>query len=369
MERMKRLGHLEVHDVTITTVGPLFIGDGRQRASHEWLRVDNDEKLILLDENRFFRWLANEGLGEAWQTYLQQNKPDATAFFAEGNRWQVIPKLCRAKLNIVYSARPVESIRTFIRNGRGEAYLAGSTIKGCIATALYVWRLNELSQQTRRQLMENVRQSVAQHASMPQSVTTQIFHQLFMNHLDKDDPVNHILRGWSFDDSEPIADEQMCLVKRYDEGPIGRSEQPEWREVVAPGTVIKTKLSLDMVMMSRAKMMLSMLNEALQNWQLLQERVYYDRIRVKNRAPIDRRALYIYLGGGVGFVNKSILYALFDVEEARTLSNAILAEKHLQYQPEYGQITAPYNRHLAKMPHDDGWQAHDMGKCLMDISY
>lgn len=370
MERMKRLCHLEVHDVTLETEGPLFVGDGRQLAPHMLVQLPDDAGgVYVLAQQKLAPWLAEHGLLETWAAHVALPQASGTSFFAAAQALDVVPALAARRLAL---ARPIDKLsawQPFLRRPDGTAYLPGSTLKGCIATAFLVWQLNELPQQERARLADQVRAALAEGTSAPEQLVREaLFHRLFINPLDDSDPRNSFMRTFSFDDSAPIADVSFFLAARDDYGARGAAAQPVWREAVRPGSVIRSRLTIDLGMMSRSRSMLTVLNEALGHWQLLQERVYHDRIRVPNRAPIDRRALYVYLGGGAGFVNKTILYALFERDEARTLANELLSAQHESYRPEWGKETAPYNRHMSDIE-DDRRLAYDVGKCRITVNY
>lgn len=369
MERMKRFCHLEVHDVTLETVGPLFVGDGHSLTPHRLVKTPDGSGVYVLSLKKLAPWLAKHHLLDKWAQHMSTPHLDGTSFFTAVESLDAVPALADRYLK---AARPLDHMskwQPFLRRPDGVAYLPGSALKGCIATAFLVWQLNEMPAAERHKLAERVRKALEEGANTPEKMVREsLFHRLFINTRESSDPRNSFMRTFSFDDSAPILDDMMFLAARDDYGARGAAPQGVWREAVRPGCVIRTRLTIDLGMMSRSHSMLSVLNEALSHWQLLQERVYYDRIRVPHRAPIDRRALYVYLGGGAGFVNKSILYALFEFEEARALANRLLAKEHEHYRPEWGSETAPYNRHMSDIQ-GERRLAYDVGKCRITVNY
>ncbi len=366
---MKRLCHLEVHDVTLEVEGPLFVGDGRSLSPHLLVAASHKEGAYVLSERKLAPWLVKHHLLDKWVLYMTEPQANGASFFRDVDALDVVPALADRYLN---AARPIDTLtqwRPFLRRPDGSAYLPGSTLKGCIASAFLVWQLNEMPFNERNELAHRVRKALADGVTMPENLVREaLFHRLFINPRDDSDPRNSFMRTFSFDDSAPIDDEAFFLAARDDYGARGAAAQAVWREAVRPGSVIHTRMTIDLGMMNRSRSMLTVLNEALGHWQLLQERVYHDRIRVPHRAPIDRRALYVYLGGGAGFVNKTILYALFEREEARDLANHLLAAQHDDYRPEWGHETAPYNRHMSDIQ-EDRRLAYDVGKCRITVNY
>lgn len=367
MDKMKRLAHLEVHEVALDMVGPLYIGDGRRLGPEDFVFDEGAQCLRLLRFDALETAIARAGLAEAWAAHLASKTPAVGDFIrAHGLEEALGPALPLAR-----HAQAVGAVRPFLRRPDGRAYLPGSTLKGAIATALMTWQLNEMPREDRAILAAEVRRRLRE---MPAGAGwTHLEHILLkilpVNYQDLNNPVNSMMRVYSFDDSDPIDEGAFVLAARDDAAAEGTAGLGEWRETVRPGTTIRTRLTIDTVMMARTRSMLTVLSEALENWQLLQERVYHDRIRVPNRSPVDRRERYIYLGGGAGIVSKVLLFALFDEGEARALLNGFLAAAHPAYRTERGRETAPYLRHISRIGEGELPPAYDVGKARITIHY
>lgn len=373
MERMKRLAHLEVHDVHLHTVGPLFIGDGTEIKAHRLLvdRERNEVGIIALPA--LARWLAAHHAMDDWGNFLLEKASDVRPFFARLGQKEAASLLVDRWRKLSRPLAPneeVQSVRPFLRHLNGTAYVPASTLKGAVSTALMVWRLKEMAEKEKESLRAVIRESLTHTADFADApLRHTLFHILAADPSKRHNPWNSLMRTYAFADSDPVPETAYCLVARDDEGERGPAPQRDWREAVRPGTTIHTRLTIDMGLMGRSGSMLTVLNEALSHWQVLEERVYHDRIFVKDRAPVDRRTLSIYLGGGAGFVNKTVLFALFSEEEARHLTNDCLSQTHAHYDARYAQKVAPYNRHLARIQKDDRALAYDMGKCKVSINY
>ncbi len=373
MERMKRLAHLEVHDVHLHTVGPLFIGDGTEITAHRLLVDREREKVGIIALPALAHWLSAHHAMDDWEHFLQEKASDARSFFSCLGQEEAASSLVERWHNLSRPLAPkeeVQSVRPFLRHPDGTAYVPASTLKGAVATALMVWRLKEMAEKEKESLRALIRQALTRTADLADApLRHTLFHILAADPSQRHSPWNSLMRTYAFADSDPISEAAFCLVARDDEGERGPAPQRDWREAVRPGTTIHTRLTIDMGLMGRSGSMLTVLNEALSHWQVLEERVYHDRIFVKDRAPVDRRTLSIYLGGGAGFVNKTVLFALFSEEEARHWTNICLSRAHAHYDARYGQKVAPYNRHLARIQKEDRALAYDMGKCQLSINY
>lgn len=361
MDNMKRLAHFEVHEVALDVEGPLHIGTGQMATPMDFVAFP--EGVRLVQQEVLETAIAERHLLTAWAAYLAE-KPSNIAPFIERHHLQ---NVLGPLLPFARPAESISAVHPFLRRPNGEAYLPGSTIKGAIATALMTWQLNEMPREDRVILAAEVRQRLEEAAAgQAWSYLSDLLLKILpINYQDTNNPVNSMMRVYSFDDSDPIADSDLFLAPRDDESLTGPAHLTDWRESVRPGVTVRTRLTIDTVMMARTRSMLTVLSEALENWQRLQERVYHDKIDVANLSPVDRRERYIYLGGGAGIVSKILLYALFDEKEARAILQQLLDDRHESYHPERGTTVAPYMRHISRL----GKEARDIGKVRITIHY
>ncbi|MFP5527700.1 type III-A CRISPR-associated RAMP protein Csm5 [Peptococcus simiae] len=365
MERMKRLGFLEVHELFLETGGPLYIAGGRPLDRRHWL--GRPEGLALIDEGALGRQLLATGLLEAWQGHLAAGG-SADAFLASHPDLGPAADLIKRVLPVDRGAA-VHRVHPFLRNPAGRPYVPGTTLKGALRQVLLVYFLNEMPEVDKEGWRSRLRQAYtdgdrsAFSAGM-QALQVDILHKLHLHTAEVASSLNDLMRAFSVSDSDPLGTGDTVAVRRRLVHREGVLNAPDIYEVPPPGTRIRFTLRIDIPLMNRGGLMLTVLNEALQLAQLMQERVFWEKIPTPDRAPVDLRDLYLYLGGGSGFVNKSLVYALFDDAEARDLTNALLAAEPT-YDPALGQVVAPYMRPTILA---EGL-SYDWGKCRITIHY
>ena len=64
---MKQEGHLQVFDLILETKGPVFIGCGKSYTKKEYLFDPRSNVVSFLDEQKFFRYLAEHHLADAYE--------------------------------------------------------------------------------------------------------------------------------------------------------------------------------------------------------------------------------------------------------------------------------------------------------------
>lgn len=365
MERMKRLGFLEVHELFLTTGGPLFVGDGRILDARHWVR--SGDVLQLLDPEIFGARLLAQGLLPTWQAH--QAAGGTAADFLEGHPDLGDISDLTARSIPLHEGAPVDRLRTFLRRPDGCPYVPGSTVKGALRNVLMVYFLNEMPETEREKWRNRLRQAFNAEAPTAfggemRALQQAVLHTLHLQTRRVSSTLNDLMRAISIADSDSLPPDATLAttVRRVHQD--GEERKAEAYEVLPPDLRVRLTLRIDIPLMNRAGLMLTLLNEALQLAQLMQERVFWEKIHTPRRAPVDLRDLYLYLGGGAGFVNKTLLYALFDQAEARDLTNALLAQTP-GYDPAFGGSVAPYTRPTVLFK----GISHDMGKCRITIHY
>lgn len=362
---MKRLGFLEVHEVFLETGGPLYIGGGGPLDRRHWLA--GPAGLALVDEEALGSRLLATGLLEAWQGHLAAGG-SLGAFLADHPALGPADDLTKGVLPLA-EAGETSQVYPFLRNPAGLPYVPGTTLKGALRNVLLVYFLNEMPEVDRKKWRDRLRTAYDTDGSPAfsramQALQVDLMHKLHLHTAAVGSSLNDLMRAFSLSDSDPLAADATVGVRRRLVHREGVLEDPATYEVLPPGTRIRFTLRIDIPLMNRGGLMLTVLNEALQLAQLMQERVFWEKIPTPYRAPVDLRDLYLYLGGGAGFVNKTLVYALFDDKEARDLTNALLAPE-VTYDPALGQTVAPYMRPTILA---EG-VSYDWGKCRITIHY
>lgn len=302
---MKQEGHLQVFDLILETKGPVFIGCGKSYTKKEYLFDPRSNVVSFLDEQKFFRYLAEHHLADAYEDYILRG--------LSRNLHEFLRNYCNVKQADIHDwircrmdagdalddHHTLKEIQRFLRNGSNQIYVPGSSVKGALRTVLLKAMLlqsppkkpdPELCFGGKGSLEEPYFHTLSLKKDKNQVVQTQ-------------NPLNSILQGVRVSDSLPIPDSQLCLTRKIDEFMDETYNRINvCRECIRPGTRIYCTITLDQSVLR------GMITKESMEKAIAEVSDYYQKT-VTNRYPqasnyMNSRTLL--LGGGVGFQSKTV---------------------------------------------------------------
>lgn len=322
---MTQEGHLQVFDLTMETRGPLFIGCGKSYTKKEYLFDPRANTVSFLDERRFFSYMARHGLADAYESFILDGMSKNLLSFLQNTcklPQSEINGLVRCRIDAgdaLDDSHTLKEIRRFIRNGSGQIYVPGSSIKGALRTVL---------------LTDMILQSPPAHpsADLPfdqhASFEDAYFHTLSLKknkaqQVMVSNPLNSLLQGVRISDSVPLADRDLCLTRKIDEFPDGTYNAINiCRECVKPGVRICCKLTLDQSVL-RGSITEDSIRKAIADFsEFYQKSVLLHYPKAGNQM----NSKTILLGGGAGFQSKTVVGPYYG-EEALNLTSRILKQR------------------------------------------
>ncbi|WP_240624150.1 RAMP superfamily CRISPR-associated protein [Staphylococcus rostri] len=200
----------------------------------------------------------------------------------------------QGKKNSENKSKPLNNIDLMVRDGQQSVYIPGSSLKGAIKTALLGIRNNEKD--------------------------TKWYSKL------------------SVRDSLPINKDSIAIYEKID---VNRKDNPMvvYRECIDVGTEIKTTITIDDDILS-----INEIETAI--------KAFFDNYRKKwldgfNSTAVEREVLnetipaqknIIYLGGGSGFVSKTLQYQRYSKDDAKYKVFNTLSRR---YKKVYGKLKKP----------------------------
>ena len=138
---------------------------------------------------------------------------------------------------------------------------------------------------------------------------------------DKTNAVNDIMAGIIIGDSKPLKTEKLILCQKRDWRTDGNySELSIFNECIAPDTQVVLPLTINSEL---CKITVDEIKEAVKKF----AESYYKNYISEFKLPHYKYVNTLWLGGNVGFPNKTVIYNLFGKEEGVKQTSRILTAK------------------------------------------
>lgn len=366
-----RLGHLERFKATLHVLSPLYIGSGIKLTKKEYL-LDRDKKSIgIIDLNRMIEYFMGNGKIKLFEAFfLDYQQTDLYAFLQLSG----VPKTDYPKF-IQYTIDPGATLRspkfhelsTFIKDSDNLPYIPGSSLKGLIRSAIIVKKLREskpASDATFRDIERGYGAPFRSKTFLSREVAT-LEQKIFCN-LDLSDTwsdrSNEWTKGLKVSDSQPVGYENMILCAKIDRTTDGTDiELPIYRECLKPGSIAPFTITLDRSVCDFSGITILFIEKALNELSIMQTTSFDRSFPKKDKdAPVPEGA--IILGGGAGFVGKSMLYSLQEEKQKIVKMVQFLMEKQIPKHKHYQDGDKGISPRMQKTTKyaDRSWM---MGRC------
>lgn len=299
---MKEYAHLKTYDLVLTTRSPVFVGSGREYNKKEYYYDMPGRKVCFIDFSAMFQLLYSRDLINEYENYiLKQSNTSLHHFFRDIKLTQAdIEKITEYTADVsdaLVEGKPLAKIQQFMRDAQHRPYIPGSSIKGCLRTAI-LWKLirsNPLS-------FDGVGKT--------KILEKQYLNILNLNKRNEKDEVNSIMRGISISDSLSIDNRRMILTKKDDISTTGKKNTINIiREAVAPGTRIKFSMTIDESVKSNVDA--DFIRESIREYGQYYKETFADSFQNPENCEVEGFHDCIVLGGGSGYFGKNILYPLY----------------------------------------------------------
>lgn len=342
---MRKAGDLEVYDIELEIVTPVFVGSGVEIQPNEYLYDPRTKKVKIIDFEKLFEKILEKDAIEDYEAFASSTSKDLERFLENTlgltkKEINEITKLTIDSEDVSYRFRRTRSgmpslqrIQSFARDPKNRPYVPGSSIKGALRTAILtrlIWDeikgdgspldLEALMKEFENKAIEkgmdrrNNRRNYNWDRLKDKSVfpeNTILSTLEFSKDSKATDTSRNIMRGISISDSEPLNNEDIILVGKEEIHFNGNPTQINIvREALRPGTKIKAKLTLDRKILKDSLTIYDILDSI-----AAQSEFLTDNIDVEFDSPLNTFTEipdnYLILGGGAGFFSKTLDYILF----------------------------------------------------------
>lgn len=365
-----RTGDLDCRAYDLVTVAPVHVGSGEIRRVNEYLYDRASGMAYFLDEARWVSFLGRRQLMEPFLAYIEESSRQLgqrRESFRGKNLWDwlraqgvqkremeaLAVRRARAERSVISKKGSLNDVHLQMALSDGRPYVPGSTIKGALRTGILYRMIQQEPKRFRGFWQEICREAESRDRlrdkertwqGIERRLETQALHTLRVDRKKPAEMVNSALRGLRVSDAAVAKreTETLLLQKPTKSNRQGKTSKtpPLFRECIPPGRRLHFTLTADFSMLctlgitSFEDIFQGLRAYTAQALALLEEEF------PKYRPQFDEaREADCLLGGGTGFLSKTLVYALArDAREARNFTARYLDEKfwnpshhHMQY--------------------------------------
>lgn len=321
--------NLKTYKLTLKTVGPVYVGSGKEISKKEYVFLGKD-KVAVLEFAKVYAMLKRLKKGTSFERYYFGNTKDNmnTWLQKEGIDVKQLKPFIKYTLDnsgaVIESKRELQ-IMEMIKDPYGKPYIPGSSLKGMLRTILlgqsilqnpkkYDMEKETLTQDLFANNKCNRNSFLKGNVA---SIENKSFHTLQREGTLQKDAVNDYLQGIIVSDSEPLEIDDLILCQKIDLHTDGKEKRfPLLRECLKPGTEIHFWLTIDS---SICAIEIQDIMDAVKAFLTI-----YFRCFEKAFPGLDKlRVNQVYLGGGCGFVSKTVVYPMFGKAEGMKVTKTI----------------------------------------------
>lgn len=353
----------KAYQIELTLLGPIFIGSGEKLNSKEYIFKSKGNKVYILDIKSMFKDIIKMGLGNKLENYLidKGDKRDLLKWLESNkikeNVWKKWVKYETSAGNTFSDTKTKNNIELCIKNPYGKPYIPGTSLKGAIKNII----ISDILKNDRK-LRSEIQKKIEDTKSRGRKYLS-YEEGKFIEKIDEEINIDDII----IRDSEPLDNESLVIAKKRDLK-VGKDTNRKKglnvvRECIKPGT----KIRFEVIIGDEFRYSIKEIEDMMKRWFRHYSDVFISKFRYKSRGKVNEDSI-IYLGGGSGFITKTLIYSIFDGKEAvRQTMNVIKntsyfaydKHKHSYDEERYG--ISPYMLKLTEINNED----FEFGMCKL----
>lgn len=337
------------YELKIKILTPVYIGGGYTVGKREYIHDKSKNLVSFLDLEKLFKGILDNGLYSEYEKYFTADNKNRE-MNVELKQFLERAGIGEDKYSewITYSEymgssnlrlQNTHEIQTFIKDAYGNPYIPGSSLKGAIRTILescYIRKKYNKFNKDRSDIFWKIGKG-RKPDDYESNVKITTFHRRITDEKVKlENMQNDIMRGIIVGDSEPIDKNSLCICQKIDLSTKGNKKSLNvLRECLKPGTVVTVPLTIDNKIMRNMYGKKFDLEDIKADINMFYKNYKEEYVCKFYNAPIvkDEKNAF-YLGGGSGYVSKTVTHSLFNKDNATKVVSKILNEVFTQkYKP------------------------------------
>lgn len=355
----------KVYNIIIKTHAPLHIGSGTTLTKKDYVFDRKTDTVKVINMNKLLQMLASKNQFDSYRQFMCGTNNDLNYWLMNnGFTNDDIENLTAYTLDCSSTSLSANSkqreIKAFVKDAYGNAYIPGSSVKGCLRTALLAYFIEKGPEQfsdVKRKIINAVPKYEGDKSYLNYEVKqleSIAFNKADRNHEKIRDAVNDIMQGIIISDSDAVPANRLTLCNKLDKTIKGvYKDLPIFFESIMPDTLISLTLTIDSTFCKRT------INDIKQAINCFGE-AYYNNFLVDFDLPKPESSDTIYLGGNCGFATKTVLYNLFEKQQA--VKQASIAINNIKDSKKYsknkGDVKLGISPHTVNLTRFAGCECH-----------
>ena len=367
---------------------PLFIGSGEKITKLDYVYQSSNGMVYMLDEAKWASFLKRARLMNDFASQVALGKCFSLDYYIRKDK-KLAARLHTSDIVMELKRRGVfhegipayvtgknpYDIVTFARNGLGERYIPGSSLKGAFRTAILAYVLLNIDRTKCYNKLEHATRNAVDE-------TMDDVEKYLGIRIDKDgkyDMVNSRFKGLTVSDAK-LMNETAAIVQKWDLSLTkSRSEKnPKYlriyREAIVPATKAVFTIGIDGSERGMGEIGVKTagnLLHALSVFRDLQYKTYKEAIDKVYKGSVDHSVFRyldelneanLVLGGGTGYISKTLIYPIAGSrEKGKSIARKILSEQ-FDRPGRKDDIISPHTLKLTKSN-----DMHMMGLCNIKV--
>lgn len=355
---------LERYRVKLTTLSPVHVGSSEVLTKKEYIIDHETNKLQVINFGKMFGEFQDKRILKSFQKFLMKNSGKALGTWLKENKVTLKDNWINYELELneveeVLKDKKYRGINLFQKDAYGYPYIPGSSLKGALRTALLSYSITKNYFQYSNNI-DNVKQ-IIQKTKIPKKSnsiikkqTKELEEKTFLVKDAETAQKIDIMKGLRVSDSKPLrlADLILCQkIDQFSKGKDGSNKLPILRECVKPGTEVEFTLILDRTYF---KLDINVVESAIvKSYEGIRE--WLNRYFICGDYP---DADIIYIGGGSGYLSKTVTYDLFEEKSAADLARKVMPDIK-------GRVSDNIIPRVMKVTNFSGRENYEMGLCTI----
>lgn len=364
--------YLKRYKIYLETLGPVFIGSGKELTKKEWILDKGRSEGIILDELKLFSYINSNNLLDSFETFMLKGNKKMIDWASEAGIYpRKIQNIAKYRVDCsgINENSTDKGVQIFIKDGYGMPYIPGSSLKGAIRNIILAKMIEEddfnCDDIVNKSTNPGKIQAKRFLADESNQMNIRYFNTKELPETKQRDMVNDTMSGIRISDSEPVSCDRLAMCQKIDINiQEDEREMPLVRECIKPNTIITFNMTIDT---TQTDITVVYIMDAIKAFVKNYNQTFLSKF--KSEKLYDENTIYI--GGGVGYHSKTVTSQVLknrkdSVEITSRIINNTLSNQNQNQHKHYKDKYLGVSPHTVKLTEYDGGLMQ-FGPCKIQI--